>query len=54
MEEMELVDEGVTLPATLALNGQSWATTNQTYTPYGVTATLPSSGPYTGFSDVLF
>ncbi len=54
VEEMSLVDEGETLEATIALNGQSWTTTNQTFTPYGVTATLPSSGPYTGFSDVLF
>ena len=54
VEQMELVDEGQTLAATLSLNGQSWANTNQTYTPYGVTAIFPSSGPYTGFTDVLF
>lgn len=54
VEQMELVDEGNTLVATVSLNGQSWAPSNQTYTPYGITSTIPSSGPYTGNSNVEF
>lgn len=54
VEEMTLVDEGYTLPATVALNSYSWTESNQTFVPYGVTAIYPNSGPYAGNTDVLF
>ena len=53
VEEMALVDEGFSLPATIALNSYSWAESNQTFVPYGVTAIYPNSGPYTGNTDIL-
>lgn len=43
---MSLVDEGYTLPATVALNSYSWVDSNQTFVPYGVTGIYPNSGPY--------
>ena len=53
VEEMPLVDEGFTLPATVALNSYSWPESNQTFTPYGISGIFPNSGPYTGSTDVL-
>lgn len=53
VEEMGLVDEGYSLPATVALNGYSWVESNQTYTPYGITAIYPNSGPIQGNTDIL-
>lgn len=53
VEEMSLVDEGYSLPATIALNQYSWADSNQTFVPYGVTGILPNAGPYDGNTDVL-
>lgn len=53
VEEMALVDEGYSLPATVALNSYSWAESNQTFVPYGVTAVYPNAGPYSGNTDVL-
>lgn len=50
---MALVDEGYSLPATVALNSYSWAETNQTFVPYGVTGIYPNAGPYTGNTDIL-
>jgi hypothetical protein len=51
--EMALVDEGFSLPATVALNSYSWPDTNQTFTPYGISAIYPNSGPYAGNTDIL-
>jgi len=53
VEEMALVDEGYSLPATVALNSYSWPESNQTFVPYGVTAIYPNAGPYTGNTDIL-
>ena len=53
VDEMALVDEGYSLPATVALNSYSWADSNQTFVPYGVTAVFPNAGPYSGNTDVL-
>lgn len=53
IEEMSLVDEGFSLPVTVALNSYSWPETNQTFTPYGVSGVFPNSGPYTGNTDIL-
>jgi hypothetical protein len=53
VEEIELVDEGYSLPATIALNSYSWAETNQTFVPYGMTGLYPNSGPYEGNTDIL-
>lgn len=54
VEEMSLVDEGYSLPATVALNSYSWVDSNQTFVPYGLTGIYPNSGPYAGNTDVLF
>lgn len=53
IEEMSLVDEGYTLPVTVALNSYSWADSNQTFVPYGVTGIYPNSGPYAGNTDII-
>ena len=53
IEDISLVDEGQSLPATLALNSYSWIESNQTFVPYGVTAIYPNSGPILGNTDVL-
>jgi IPT/TIG domain len=53
IEEMSLVDEGFSLPATVALNSYSWPETNQTFTSYGVSGIFPNSGPYSGNTDIL-
>lgn len=54
VEEMDLVNEGDSLPATVALNSYSWPKgTSLTFMPYGVTGVFPSSGPYSGFTDIL-
>ena len=50
---MSLVDEGLTLPVSVALNSYSWPETNQTFIPYGVTGIYPNSGPYSGSTDIL-
>lgn len=50
---MELVDEGYSLPATVALNSYSWPETNQTFVPYDITGVYPNGGPYVGNTDVL-
>lgn len=36
IDEELLVDEGQTLPATVALNSYSWVDSNQTFVPYGI------------------
>lgn len=53
-DQLELVDEGQSLIATLSLNGYSFVPSTFTYTPYGVTGVFPNSGPYDGFTDVTF
>jgi hypothetical protein len=53
VEEMELVEEGMQLPASVALNSYSWTESNQTFVPYGVTGVYPNAGPYTGNTDVM-
>lgn len=53
VEEMQLVDEGFNLPATVALNSYSWTESNQTFIPYGVNGIYPNSGPYAGNTDIL-
>ena len=53
VEEMSLVDEGFSLPATVSLNSYSWVDSNQTFVPYGVTGVYPNSGPYSGNTDIL-
>lgn len=53
VEEMPLVDEGFSLPITVALNSYSWPESNQTFTPYGVVGVFPNSGPYSGNTDIL-
>lgn len=53
VEEMALVDEGFSLPATIALNSYSWAESNQTFVPYGVSGIYPNAGPYQGSTDIL-
>jgi len=53
VEEMELVDEGMSLPASVALNSYSFAESNQTFVPYGVTGVFPNAGPYAGNTDVM-
>ena len=53
IDDLALVDEGFTLPATVSLNSYSWVDTNQTFVPYGVTAIYPNAGPYNGGTDVL-
>ncbi len=55
VEEMETVDEGQRLTATIALNSYSWVEVNETgwYVPYGVEGIYPNSGPYVGGTDIL-
>jgi len=53
VEEMALVDEGYSLPATVALNSYSWPESNQTFVPYGITGIYPNAGPYSGGTDIL-
>lgn len=50
---MALVDEGFSLPITVALNSYSWAESNQTFVPYGISGIYPNSGPITGSTDIL-
>ena len=53
VDEMTLVDEGYSHTASVALNSYSWADSNQTFVPYGVTGLYPNSGPYQGDTDIL-
>lgn len=54
VEEMDLVNEGDHLPATLALNSYSWPKgVAIPFVPYGLTGVFPSAGPYSGFTDIL-
>jgi hypothetical protein len=64
VEEMDLVNEGESLPVYAALNSYSWAggskhrrltdqTSSLSYTPYGIVSVTPDSGPFTGFTDIL-
>lgn len=45
---MDLVNEGDSHTASVALNSYSWPKKENplTYVPYGVTGVFPSSGPY--------
>jgi hypothetical protein len=49
------VNEGEEHTASVALNSYSWPkkVTPLTYIPYGVTNVSPSSGPYTGYTEIL-
>jgi hypothetical protein len=40
-----LVDEGQSLPITVALNSYSWAPSEYTFQPYGIVNIFPTSGP---------
>jgi len=52
--EMDLVNQGDFLPATVALNSYSWPKdVALPYVPYGIVGVFPSSGPYSGFTDIL-
>lgn len=56
VEDMDLVNEGEALPASLSLNSYSWVGGKDqqlAFVPYGVTGVFPSSGPYDGFTDIL-
>jgi hypothetical protein len=57
IEEIELISEGEVAYANVALNSYSWphndANAPLTYTPYGIVGVFPSSGPYSGFTDIL-
>jgi hypothetical protein len=55
VEEMDLVDEGQSLPAFVALNSYSWTNQNEnaTFVPYGMNGIFPSSGPFQSNTDVL-
>jgi hypothetical protein len=55
VDEMDLVNEGEEHTASVALNSYSWPkkVTPLTYIPYGVTNVSPSSGPYTGYTEIL-
>lgn len=43
--KIPLVDEGQSLPVSIALNSYSWAPSEYTFQPYGISDIYPSSGP---------
>ena len=55
--KMNLVDDGFSLPASLALNSHSWVGSSLEggvrYTPYGIVQMTPNAGPYDGYSDIV-
>jgi hypothetical protein len=55
VEEMPLLDEGLSYTVTAALNRYSWAETNNSlsFVPYGIIGISPNAGPYTGNTDIL-
>lgn len=57
IDEMELLNEGDEHKASVALNSYSWPkggdSKPQTFIPYGVKSISPSSGPYTGYTEIL-
>jgi len=42
---LPLVDEGQSLPVSVALNSYSWAKSEFSFTPYGIVDMYPTSGP---------
>lgn len=56
VESMDLVNEGEQLAVGVALNSYSWVYSSSDdvgYVPYGVTGVFPSSGPYSGNTQVM-
>lgn len=54
VEEMDLVNQGESLPASVALNSYSWPKNVAIpFIPYGIIGAFPSAGPYSGFTDIL-
>ena len=44
-KKLPLVDEGQSLPVSVALNSYSWAKSEFTFQPYGIVDMYPTSGP---------
>lgn len=51
--KVPLVDEGQSLPVSVALNSYSWAASEFSFTPYGIDALYPSSGPISENTNIL-
>jgi hypothetical protein len=51
--KIPLVDEGQSLPVSVALNSYSWAASEFSFTPYGIDALYPSSGPISENTNIL-
>jgi len=51
--KIPLVDEGQSLPVSLSLNGYSWAPSDYSWMPYGISDLHPSSGPISENTNIL-
>jgi len=51
--KVPLVDEGQSLPVSVALNSYSWAVSEFSFTPYGIEALYPSSGPISENTNIV-
>lgn len=55
IEEIDLIDEGESAPAQVALNSYSWSKVlpSTQFYPYGIVSMYPNSGPNSGVTDVI-
>jgi hypothetical protein len=55
IEELDLIDEGDSAPAQVALNSYSWSKVlpSTQFYPYGILNVYPNSGPNSGVTDVI-
>ena len=51
--KIPLVDEGQSLPVSVALNSYSWASSDFTFAPYGIYNIYPQSGPTSENTNIL-
>ena len=51
--KLPLVDEGQSLLVSVALNSYSWASSEFSFTPYGIDSLYPSSGPVSENTNIL-
>ena len=50
---LPLVDQGQSLLVSVALNSYSWAESDFSYAPYGISSLYPSSGPISENTNIL-
>jgi len=51
--KLDLVDEGQSLPVSVSLNSYSWASSDFSFTPYGILDMYPTSGPINENTNII-